>query len=89
MIPSKSPDRLEYIVGRGMCNSRHRRVRERAWRSEEKPWCKKRWLVDEMGAASKPGKNQSKQASAAEVGNVLSLTFLRKTHLTPDATCLY
>lgn len=38
MIPSKSPGRLKYMVGRGMCNSCHRRVRERAWRSEEKPW---------------------------------------------------
>lgn len=38
MIPTKSPDRLEHIVGRGMCNSRQRRVRERAWRNKEKPW---------------------------------------------------
>ena len=49
----------------------------------------KRWLMDEMGADSKPGKSQSKQASGAEVRNVLSLPFLRETHLTPDATRLY
>lgn len=49
----------------------------------------KMWLVDRMGAASKAGRSQSKQASGAEVGHVLSLPFLRETHLTPDATRRY